>query len=142
MAKQLFQLFQARYGDRFLNQFSSGQLDADGIDMGVRQALGEWSRWLLSFSEQEIIAAADASIGTHKRFPPTLPEFRDLCRNEAARRPQALQIPHEPDEPSPEVRERLQRARDAAAQRAEERRLEEIVRASAIAPTVNDRGVS
>lgn len=117
-AKQLFQLFQSRYGDRFLSQFSSGHIDASGADVGIQQALGEWSRWLFRFSEREIVAAADACMDTHKKFPPTLPEFRDFCRAEAARRPPAIQITHEPDDPSPEVRERLQRARDAAAQRA------------------------
>ena len=118
--RQLFQLFQARYGDRFLSQFSSGQTDADGADTGIQQALSEWGRWLLRFTESEIVAAADSSMESHKRFPPTLPEFRDYCRAEAARRPAVAQLTHEPEPPSAANARRLQRAREKAAQHAAE----------------------
>jgi hypothetical protein len=78
-AKRLFMLFHGYYGNLFLSKFATGELDADGKDRGIKSARIIWQNELAKFDVATVVAAAERCKQAHKEFPPSLPQFADLC---------------------------------------------------------------
>lgn len=78
--RQLFMLFHGAYGDQFLGKFSTGELDANGKDKGVRSAMQVWQAYLADFTPDVVFQAAKRAQEAHPKFPPNLPEFVVFCR--------------------------------------------------------------
>lgn len=77
--KRLFMLFHGYYGNLFLSKFATGELDADGKDRGIKSARQVWQSGLAKFDVATVVAAAERCKQAHKEFPPSLPQFLDLC---------------------------------------------------------------
>jgi hypothetical protein len=78
--KRMFMLFHGWYGNLFLSKFATGELDGEGKDKGIKSARMVWSFELARFDADTIMAAASRCKEVHKSYPPSLPEFLDLCR--------------------------------------------------------------
>lgn len=96
----LFLYFQSAYGNSFISQFSNGQTDQNGEDIGLKTAIGVWDDMLHVYSRQVVEAAAKAALRHYTDFPPNLPQFAAVCRSLAQRieQPivQANRITYEP----------------------------------------------
>lgn len=79
-------LFHGMYGNLFLSRFATGELDAEGKDRGVKSAMVVWQSDLSRFDADVIRHAAERCKAEHVKFPPTLPEFLEICRSLQPRR--------------------------------------------------------
>jgi len=79
--KRLFMLFHGMYGNQLLDKFRTNQLNDQGEDLGLLSAQAVWLNGLREFDFEIIRKAVAKCELKHKTFPPTLPEFRDLCRS-------------------------------------------------------------
>jgi hypothetical protein len=77
--KRLFMLFHGYYGNLFLSKYATGELDLDGKDRGIKSARQVWQSGLAKFDVATVVAAAERCKQAHKEFPPSLPQFVDLC---------------------------------------------------------------
>jgi hypothetical protein len=77
--KRLFMLFHGYYGNLFLSKYATGELDSDGKDRGIKSARQIWQSGLAKFDVATVVAAAERCKQAHKEFPPSLPQFLDLC---------------------------------------------------------------
>jgi hypothetical protein len=78
--KRLFMLFHGMYGNQLLDKFRTGDLNENGEDRGILSAQAVWLNGLREFSFETLKLAVGRTADKHKTFPPTLPEFRDICR--------------------------------------------------------------
>lgn len=78
--RQLFMLFHGAYGGQFLSKFSTGELDANGKDKGIRSAMQVWQADLAGFPPDVVFQAVKRAQEANPKFPPNLPEFVVFCR--------------------------------------------------------------
>lgn len=79
--KRLFMLLHGMYGNAVLDKYRIGQLDEKGEDLGMASARSVWLNGLREFPATIVMKALARCAEKHKTFPPTLPEFRDLCKS-------------------------------------------------------------
>lgn len=112
-ANNVFKVFHGFYGNLFLSKFVNGQTNDDGVDQGVVSARAIWSHGLRDFDLSTVKTALARVMDAHPEFPPTLPQFVQLCRACAPRAVYVEALP--PAKPDPEVsrmaRERLAEVR-------------------------------
>ena len=78
--KRLFMLLHGRYGTAFTSRFATGKLNAQGQDRGTLSAMVVWQADLKRYADDVLFDAAQKSVQDHPTFPPSLPEFAELCR--------------------------------------------------------------
>lgn len=78
--KRLFMLLHGMYGNQVLDKYRIGQVDEKGEDVGMAMARSVWLNGLREFNTAIVMKALGRCADKHKTFPPTLPEFRDLCK--------------------------------------------------------------
>ena len=116
--KRVFMILHGFYGNLFLSKFSTGTVDG-GEDQGIANARRVWAYSLRDFDADTVKLALRRCQEQHKEFPPSLPQFMELC---AACKPREVYRPPESGPAlgmSPELRERIrsehrQRATEAA----------------------------
>lgn len=64
------------YGQRWTSQFTD--------DIGLRLAQEQWSKMLSGFSMDQIKAGLDRCVDDHPKWPPTIGEFKQLCKTNPA----------------------------------------------------------
>lgn len=115
--KRLFMLLHGMYGNVVLDKYRIGQVDdKTGEDIGMAAARSVWLNGLREFGAPIVMKALAKCTDKHKTFPPTLPEFRDLCKScQPARWSAPTEAPQL--EMSEALRaERVERARQAIAE--------------------------
>ena len=112
--KRVFASLQGMYGSRWLDMWRLGQTrPSDGADLGLLNAQQTWAKGLAHIPAYAISAAIEAC--SAKPFPPTLPEFLDLCRQRMTLDGTASRLPA--PRVSPEVaRDRAARLQERAEQ--------------------------
>lgn len=77
----LFSQLHGMYGNQFLDKFRSGHV-INGLDTGIENAKQLWGDKLheRGFTLKDAKAGLAACEVKHKTYPPTQPEFFDLCR--------------------------------------------------------------
>lgn len=85
LAARVFRAMHGYYGNLFLSKFANGVLDSQGQDMGTTDAMKVWAYELRRFDDKTVLAAIDRCKSEHKEFPPSLPQFVDLCKAMAPR---------------------------------------------------------
>lgn len=80
--KHLFMLLHGRYGTVFTAKFATGKLNASGNDRGMLSAMVVWQADLQRYTDDVLLQAAQRCKQAHPTFPPSLPEFDELCRAE------------------------------------------------------------
>lgn len=112
-ANNVFKVFHGFYGNLFLSKFVNGQTGSDGVDQGVVSARAIWAHGLRDFDLSTVKTALARVMDAHPEFPPTLPQFVQLCR--ACRPREVYRHALPPAAPDPEVsrkaRERLAEVR-------------------------------
>lgn len=78
--KRLFMMLHGMYGNSVLDKYRIGQIDGNGEDIGMATARSVWLTGLREFDPAILLKAVGKCAEKHKTFPPTLPEFRDLCK--------------------------------------------------------------
>lgn len=94
--ERIFDRMQGLYGSLWLDLWRSGEMMEQGgrqFDRGLLLAKATWGQELAGFASQpeRIHRALEAC--RHRRMPPTLPEFLDLCRQQHGNAPRALPSP-------------------------------------------------
>lgn len=83
-AKRTFQALHGIYGNVFFSRYQTGDLIVEGKDegkdKGVLGAMLHWAYDLRDFDEETVKAALDRAKARYIEFPPTLPQFSELCR--------------------------------------------------------------
>jgi hypothetical protein len=79
IAKQVFMALHGFYGNLFVAKFATGELDVNGKDKGVRSALQIWGEKLAAYPPEVAYAAVHECEKKHKQYPPSWPEFKELC---------------------------------------------------------------
>lgn len=104
----LFSRFQAIYGNRAQTMWK----DADPNE--VRSV---WADALASYEAVDVRKALEAMVGAYTDFPPTLPQFKALCRDARSARTQAApKLDYDPRGPMPRhVRDLLAKLRGGKA---------------------------
>jgi len=74
--EEIFQRFHAKYGHRFLAEYSSGVIDRDGCDEGFENTKRVWGEELAGFTAEEIKRGLSAQY----QFLPNCDEFKLACR--------------------------------------------------------------
>lgn len=105
---RLFDRLQGLYGSLWLDRWRTGEtMELPGgvkADKGMLLAKAQWAVELSGFADKDgqhrIGRAIEAC--RHRRLPPTLPEFLDLCRQAPGAMPPLLKAPH----PGAEARKR------------------------------------
>jgi len=80
MVRRLFAELQGLYGSRWIDMWKLGQVRDDGADLGLLNAQAVWAKALGGFAEHPKILRKALDACHAKPFPPTLPEFLELCR--------------------------------------------------------------
>ncbi|WP_283148995.1 hypothetical protein [Silvimonas soli] len=78
--ERLFQRMHGQYGNVWLDKWRVGEAGANGQDLGVENAKRTWAEDLADMQGTEI--AVGIATCKNLKFPPSLPEFRNLCRQE------------------------------------------------------------
>jgi hypothetical protein len=78
--RRLFMLLHGMYGNAVLDKYRTGQTEDNGEDVGMATARAVWLNGLREFDTSIVMKALGRCAEKHKTFPPTLPEFRDLCK--------------------------------------------------------------
>ena len=78
--KRLFMLLHGMYGNKLLDMYRTGQTNGAGEDTGILSAQAVWLNGLREFEFDTVRAAVARCDLKHKTWPPSLPEFRDLCK--------------------------------------------------------------
>lgn len=76
---------QGRYGSLWIDRWRTGQIEKDGTDAGVNNAMAMWAEDLAGFADTPQAIKSALAACAHLKLPPTLPEFADLCRDAAKR---------------------------------------------------------
>lgn len=84
--KGLFMLFHGWYGALLLARYTTGDVDQEGKDRGIKSAMVVWQKELDGFDGDVIRAAANRCMADHPKYPPTLPEFVAICKATQPRR--------------------------------------------------------
>jgi hypothetical protein len=108
---EIFKRMQGRYGSVWMGKWATGEKTATG-DAGVENALATWADELSGFFDKPecIKYALEMWNGA---FPPSLPEFRELCRDYGRRKQQeTLKLSHKL---TPEEREQQKAMADKIA---------------------------
>ncbi len=100
-ANNVFKVFHGFYGNLFLSKFVNGQTGNDGVDQGVISARAIWAHGLRDFDHSTIKTALARVMDAHPEFPPTLPQFVQLCKASAPREVYRVALP--PAKPNPEI---------------------------------------
>lgn len=79
VVNNVFKVLHGFYGNLFLSKFASGEVDATGQDKGVMSARMVWGHGLRDFDASTIKAALSQCIERHAEFPPSMPQFVQLC---------------------------------------------------------------
>lgn len=79
-ANNVFKVFHGFYGNLFLSKFVNGQTGSDGVDQGVISARAIWAHGLRDFDLSTVKTALARVMDAHPEFPPTLPQFVQLCK--------------------------------------------------------------
>lgn len=79
-ADAVFRAMHGFYGALWLSKFATGQTGADGADAGVVGAKAIWAHGLREFDGATVRAALRQCLDAHAEFPPSLPQFVQLCR--------------------------------------------------------------
>ena len=80
--RRLFMLLHGMYGNSVLDKYRIGQVDEQsGEDVGMMSARSVWLNGLREFPQPIVMKALAKCTEKHKTFPPTLPEFRDICKS-------------------------------------------------------------
>jgi hypothetical protein len=84
-ASIVFRMMHGFYGNQFASKFSSGDLvqtdgPDKGKDRGILSARKVWAYELRGYSDEVIGSAIEDCKKVHPKFPPSLPEFEQLCR--------------------------------------------------------------
>jgi hypothetical protein len=78
--RRLFMLLHGMYGNIVLDKYRIGQVDDKGEDIGMATARSVWLNGLREFDTGIVMKALGKCADKHKTYPPTLPEFRDICK--------------------------------------------------------------
>ncbi len=78
--RKLFMMLHGMYGNKVLDMFRVGQTDDNGEDIGMVSARTVWLNGLREYGFPIVLKAVGRCAERHKAWPPTLPEFRDLCK--------------------------------------------------------------
>ncbi|MDR5776263.1 MULTISPECIES: hypothetical protein [unclassified Caballeronia] len=78
--RRLFMLLHGMYGNAVLDKYRIGQVE-NGEDVGMSSARQVWLNGLREFPQPIVLKALAKCSEKHKTFPPTLPEFRDICKS-------------------------------------------------------------
>ncbi len=78
--RTLFAKLHAMYGNVVLDRYRTGQTDRGGADLGVVAAQRQWHQRLQEFAPSVLVRALGQCEIRHKTYPPTLPEFVDICK--------------------------------------------------------------
>ncbi|SDR18675.1 hypothetical protein SAMN05443245_3409 [Paraburkholderia fungorum] len=78
--RKLFMLLHGMYGNSVLDKYRIGQVE-NGEDVGMMSARQVWLNGLREFPQALVLRALAKCSEKHKTFPPTLPEFRDICKS-------------------------------------------------------------
>jgi hypothetical protein len=114
--KRLFMLLHGMYGNIVLDKYRIGQVDGKGEDVGMAAARSVWLNGLQEFDAGIVLKAIVKCAEKHKSYPPSLPEFRDICKTLQPTRWQS-QTSAPQLEMSDALRiERIERARKAIAE--------------------------
>ncbi|AEJ01237.1 hypothetical protein Nit79A3_1405 [Nitrosomonas sp. Is79A3] len=73
---QIFKRFHGRFGNRFLAEYCTGIICADGQDMGISNAKNVWGEELAGFTPEEIKRGLSAQYP----FMPDCDKFKLACR--------------------------------------------------------------
>ncbi len=79
-ANNVFRVMHGFYGNLFLSKFATGEARADGGDGGVASARTIWAHGLRDFDLSTVKTALARVMDAHPEFPPTLPQFVQLCK--------------------------------------------------------------
>jgi len=79
-ANNVFRVMHGFYGNLFLSKFATGDVTADGGDGGVASARAIWAHGLRDFDLSAVKTALARVMDAHPEFPPTLPQFVQLCK--------------------------------------------------------------
>lgn len=100
-ANNVFRVMHGFYGNLFLSKFATGEVKADGSDGGVASARAIWAHGLREFDLSTVKTALARVMDAHPEFPPTLPQFVQLCKACAPRPVYREALP--PAKPNPEI---------------------------------------
>ncbi len=100
-ANNVFRVMHGFYGNLFLSKFATGEVKADGGDGGVASARAIWAHGLRTFDVEVVKTALSRVMDAHPEFPPTLPQFVQLCKACAPRESFRFALP--PVKPNPEI---------------------------------------
>lgn len=97
---RIFARLQGLYGSLWVDRWKTGELrqiaGGQWVDVGMLNAKATWAGELAGFaSRPEVLGRALEACRTLK-FPPTLPEFLRLCREEAGRPAAVARLSHTP----------------------------------------------
>lgn len=79
--KRLWMVLHGMYGNPLLDKWRTGKVNGNGEDLGILSAQSVWLATLQRHSREVLKRAAALCRERHKTWPPTLPEFDDLCRS-------------------------------------------------------------
>ena len=115
--KRLFMLLHGMYGNIVLDKYRIGQVDdKTGEDVGMATARSVWLNGLREFDAGVVLKAIAKCSEKHKSYPPTLPEFRDICKTLQPTRWQSLATAPQLEMSEALRVERVERARQAIAE--------------------------
>ena len=78
--RKLFLVLHGCYGNLFTSKFSTGAIDSNGKDKGIRAAMLVWESALSKYPPEVIEEAATRLSTDCPDFPPSLPKFVSICR--------------------------------------------------------------
>lgn len=105
---RIFYRMQGLYGSLWLQRWKTGEINADGADLGLLSAKAVWAEALAGVSGEAISAAITACQAIS--LPPTLPEFLSLCRDAMRRSDATPKLRYVPtDEEREQQREAAER---------------------------------
>lgn len=109
--KRLFMVMHGFYGNLFLSKFATGIVDS-GEDQGIANARRVWAYALREYDADTVKTALRRCQERHPEFPPSLPQFTQLCE---AAKPRKVWRPVVPMQPALEMSEELRAQRRAEA---------------------------
>jgi hypothetical protein len=77
--RRLFAMFHGSYGNLFLSKFQTGEVGEDGKDKGLKSAMKVWGAALIDYTQATIEEAYERTKTKHVEFPPSLPQFLEIC---------------------------------------------------------------
>lgn len=80
LAQRTFQALHGIYGNVFFSRYQTGQANESGEDEGVIGAIRQWAYDLRDFDVETVKEALERAKARYIEYPPTLPQFIELCR--------------------------------------------------------------